>query len=73
MPDDGICVDCGSDHLEPADNTDEFAAQMAEYFAKREQLVGFYKKCGTLIDFELKQGYDSYDVLKREIQHNIKH
>ena len=46
---------------------------MAEYFAKREQLVGFYKKCGTLIDFELKNGYESYDVLKREIQHNIKH
>jgi hypothetical protein len=36
-------------------------------------LLGFYSHFGTLVDFELKKGYEDYDNLKRKIQMNIKH
>ena len=46
---------------------------LEQYHLKKDALLGFYNEIGTLVDFELRNGYDSYDALKMHVQHNIKH
>ena len=73
MPEDGHCDDCGSINVHKVEDYDEFMYKLDNYSNKKDELLGFYNKVGNLIDFELKNGYESYDDLKLYVQHNIKH
>ena len=52
---------------------DQFQRELEKYHKKKDQLCAFYNQTGNLIDFELRNGYESYDQLKMFVQHNIKH
>ena len=73
MPDDGHCDDCGSCNIVKSGDLENFEKELQAYHIKKEQLCGFYNQIGNLVDFELRNGYESYDALKMEVQHNIKH
>ena len=74
IPDlDGRCVDCGSSNIVSSSDPIAFERELEAYKASKEELLGFYSHFGTLVDFELKKGYEDYDNLKRKIQMNIKH
>ena len=53
--------------MKKATNIPKFEEDMAEYCDKRDEMIGFYREIGTLIDFEIRNGYESYDALKREL------
>ena len=44
-----------------------------QYKENVEGLLGFYDRLGTLVDCEPRKGYESYEDIKRTLQHNIKH
>lgn len=73
MPEDGHCDDCGSVNIVKAEEDSQFAAELAAYYDKKDELLSIYNHLGNLVDFELRGGYESYDQLKKKIQHNIKH
>jgi adenylate kinase family enzyme len=74
MPEiDGHCVDCGSTNIRSSSDPISFERELEAYKASKEDLLAFYNHFGTLVDFELKQGFEDYDNLKRKIQMNIKH
>ena len=73
MPTDGHCDDCGGHNFVRCSDVPKFGNDLAAYQKTKDDLLSFYNNHGTLIDFEVKQGYDSYDKLKRTLQYNIKH
>jgi len=50
-----------------------FEQQLNQYKQMKEELLAFYNHYGLLVDFDLKTGYDDYDLIKRQIMYNIKH
>lgn len=72
-PNDGHCVDCGSSNITNGSDPITFERELEAYKKSKDQLLSFYDHYGTLIDFELKKGFEDYDNLKRKIQMNIKH
>lgn len=72
-PKDGHCFDCGSSNIGNGSDPIRFEKDLDNYKKNRDELLGFYDHYGLLVDFELKQGYEDYDNLKRKIQMNIKH
>lgn len=73
MPEDGHCDDCGSTNFEVGSDPADFEEKLNEYKQQKEELLAFYNHYGLLVDYEVRQGYESYDKLKRSIQYNIKH
>ena len=43
---------------------EKFEEEYTLYEHRRDQLCGFYNQVGILTDFELRNGYESYDALK---------
>ena len=60
MPEDGNCDDCGSTNFATGSNPAEFEAELADYKAKKEELLAFYNHFGLLVDFEMRTGYADY-------------
>ena len=67
MPEDGHCDDCGSTNFEVGSDPAAFEAELNQYKQQKDELLAFYNHFGLLVDFELRQGYESYDKLKRSI------
>ena len=73
MPHDGHCDDCCCTNFVDGSDPAEFEKDLENYQKNKDELLSFYNSTGTLVDFELKKGYESYDKLKRTLQYNIKH
>lgn len=73
MPADGNCDDCGSSNFGPGSNPAQFEQELADYKAQKDDLLAFYNHFGLLVDFELRNGYQDYEKVKRAIQYNLKH
>jgi len=73
MPENNTCDDCGGQTFESASDPAEFERQLGIYKQQRDELVAFYSHFGLLVDFELRNGFEDYEKLKRSIQYNIKH
>lgn len=80
MPKDGFCDDCGNHEFEPVLEADEREFEREEREVPKEEegkepkeemmkadeeVLAFYNHLGLLVDFELKNGFDSYENLKR--------
>ena len=65
----------GNDQTEFVDGSqpNAFEAELESYKQRKDELLTFYNHYGLLVDFDLKNGYDDYDKIKRQIQYNIKH
>jgi len=73
FPADGVCVDCGSTDIKASGDPRNFEESLEQYKGSKEDLLGFYDHLGLLVDFELNQGFEDYDRLKKKIQYTIKH
>ena len=73
MPENGVCDDCGGSSFETGSNPTEFEKQLGIYKQQKDELLAFYSHFGLLVDFELRNGYQDYEKLKRSIQYNVKH
>jgi hypothetical protein len=73
MPEDDHCDDCGGTTFVDGSDPAKFEKDLEEYQRHKDELLSFYNGTGTLVDFELRKGYESYDKLKRTLQYNIKH
>lgn len=73
MPLDNTCDDCGSKNFQQGSDPVAFEQNLEVYKEQADELLQFYNYYGTLVDFELRTGYASYDKLKRSIQYNMKH
>ena len=73
VPDDGLDYDTSSTNIFKEEPGIHDYLALKEYKDNIESLLGFYDRIGTLVDYEPRKGYDSYDEIKRTLQHNIKH
>ena len=67
MPLDGHCDDCGSTNFVECSDPTQFEADLENYQKSKDDLLSMYNSFGILTDFELKNGYESFDKLKRTI------
>lgn len=73
MPKTDECDECASTEFVIGSDPAQFEKQLEAYKAQKQELLAFYNHFGTLVDFELRHGYDDYEKLKRSVQFNIKH
>ena len=64
---------CDCDEFVDGSDPAAFEKDLEEYKKSKDDLLAFYNHYALLVDFPLRNGYEDYDKIKKQIQYNIKH
>jgi adenylate kinase family enzyme len=73
FPENGICGECGSNDISHCNDEGKFEEDFESYERQLLEVGPFYQTLGLLNNFEVKNGLEDYESIRRSILNNIKH